>query len=107
MLATGSTPTLEDLIKAQAHGLGFDLVGIAALGPVETAAAFEDWLSAGYAGDMAYLPRGAEKRRDTRLPVPGARTAIVVVRWTAGSGYSPNGFIGRDPVETMTLFVSR
>ena len=70
--------SLESFIKAQAFGLGFDLAGITELGPAETSGAFEDWLQAGYAGDMAYLPKGAEKRRDTRLPFSGATTAIVV-----------------------------
>ena len=32
----------------------------------------------GHAGEMAYLARGAEKRRDTRLPLPGTTHAIVV-----------------------------
>jgi len=70
--------TREQLIKAQAFGLGFDLVGITTLGPVETAAAFDDWLARGFAGEMEYLPRGAEKRADTRRPVAGAKSAIVV-----------------------------
>jgi epoxyqueuosine reductase len=69
---------VEDLIKAQALGLGFDLVGITSLGPVETAAAFDDWLASGYAGEMDYLARGAEKRADSRRPFPGAKSAIVV-----------------------------
>jgi epoxyqueuosine reductase len=77
MGAAESTP-LESLIKAQAYGLGFDLVGITTLGPVETAGAFEHWVAKGYAGEMGYLERGAEKRRDTRLPVPGTSSAIVV-----------------------------
>ena len=42
--------TLESSLKAQAYGLGFDLAGIAPLGPVETAGAFDAWVSAGYAG---------------------------------------------------------
>lgn len=70
--------SLEARAKAQAFGLGFDLVGICALGPAETADAFDEWLARGYAGSMAYLPRGREKRRDSRLPVPGALSAIVV-----------------------------
>ena len=70
--------TIETRIKAQAYGLGFDLVGITGLGPAETAGAFEAWLTKGYAGDMDYLHRGAEKRRDTRLPFAGAVSAIVV-----------------------------
>ena len=65
-------------LEAQAYGLGFDLVGVARLGPVETAGAFEDWLAAGYAGEMAYLARGAETRRDTRRPYEGAVSAVVV-----------------------------
>jgi epoxyqueuosine reductase len=69
---------LKERIRAQAYGLGFDLVGITTLGPVEGAAALDDWLDRGYAGDMEYIARGAEKRRDTRLPVPGATSAIVV-----------------------------
>ncbi|HEY6828825.1 MAG TPA: tRNA epoxyqueuosine(34) reductase QueG [Gemmatimonadaceae bacterium] len=72
------TGTIEQLIKAQAYGLGFDLVGITTLGPAESAAAFNEWLASGYAGEMEYLARGAEKRADTRLPVPGAKSAIVV-----------------------------
>ena len=70
--------SLERLIKAQASGLGFDLVGITSLGPMETAGEFEEWVARGYAGEMDYLPRGAEKRRDSRLPVPGTTSAIVV-----------------------------
>lgn len=71
-------PGLNELIKAQAYGLGFDLVGIAQLGPAETAPMFEDWISNGYAGEMAYMERWAEKRRDTRLPFAGVSSAIVV-----------------------------
>ena len=69
---------IESRIKAQAYGIGFDLVGITSLGPAQTAPAFEDWLAKGYAGDMEYLSRGAEKRRDSRLPFAGAVSAIVV-----------------------------
>lgn len=85
--------SLEQLIKAQACGLGFDLAGITSLGPVETAAAFEMWVARGYAGEMDYLPRGAAKRRDSRLPVPGAISAIVV--GLDYGGRSPSGPIAR------------
>ena len=68
----------KELIKAQAYGLGFDLAGFAALGEVQTYSHFDDWLSRGYAGEMAYMERWAGKRRDTRLPFGGARSAIVV-----------------------------
>jgi epoxyqueuosine reductase len=73
-----SAESLTPLVKAQAYGLGFDLVGVTTLGPADTAGAFDEWVARGYAGEMSYLPRGAAKRRDTRLPVPGAMSAVVV-----------------------------
>ena len=90
--AVASAP-LEARLKAQAYGLGFDLVGIARLGPAETAQAFDDWLASGYAGEMDYLARGAEKRRDSRRPVPGAKSAIVVAMNYGGT--APEGSIAR------------
>jgi epoxyqueuosine reductase len=84
---------LEERIKAQAFGLGFDLVGITRLGPAETVSAFDEWLARGYAGDMHYLPRAADKRRDTRLPVPGTVSAIVVAMNYGGT--SPSGPVAR------------
>ena len=84
---------LEERIKAQAFGLGFDLAGIARLGPAETANAFDDWVARGYAGDMHYLPRWADKRRDTRLPFPGTASAIVVALNYGGT--APSGPVAR------------
>ena len=85
--------SLEQLIKAQACGLGFDLVGITSLGAVETSAAFDEWIARGYAGEMDYLPRGAAKRRDSRLPVPGTASAIVV--GLDYGGRAPSGPVAR------------
>ncbi|HSQ28473.1 MAG TPA: tRNA epoxyqueuosine(34) reductase QueG [Gemmatimonadaceae bacterium] len=90
---TVAAQQLEKLIKAQAYGLGFDLVGIATLGPVESADVFEHWLAEGRAGEMDYLARGAEKRRDTRLPVDGAKSAIVV--GMNYGGREPSGPVAR------------
>ena len=84
---------IESLIKAQAYGLGFDLVGITSLGPVQTAPEFETWIERGYAGDMAYLPRGVEKRRDSTRPVAGTSHAIVV--GLNYGGREPSGPIAR------------
>jgi epoxyqueuosine reductase len=85
--------SLEQLVKAQACGLGFDLVGITSLGPMETAGAFDDWVARGYAGEMDYLPRGAAKRRDSRLPLAGTASAIVV--GLDYGGRAPSGPIAR------------
>ena len=77
-------------VLAQAYGVGFDLAGIAPLGPVATAKAFRDWLDRGYGGNMRYLHRSAKKRLDTRIPEPKAVTAIVVaMRYGAGQPAGP------------------
>src|SRR4029079_12891405 len=66
---------------------------ITALGPAETSPEFEAWLRAGRAGAMHYLKRGAEKRRDTRLPLPGTTHAIV---WPLDdAGREPSGPVAR------------
>jgi epoxyqueuosine reductase len=84
---------LESLLKAQAYGLGFDLAAIVRLGPAGTADAFARWIDAGRHGEMEYLARGAEKRRDTRLPVPGAVSALVV--GMSYGGAEPAGPVAR------------
>ena len=84
---------LESLLKAQAYGLGFDLAGIARLGEMETADAFERWLDAGYAGDMHYLAKWRDKRRDSRLPYLGACSALVVAMRYGGR--EPAGPVAR------------
>ncbi|HKT08458.1 MAG TPA: tRNA epoxyqueuosine(34) reductase QueG [Gemmatimonadaceae bacterium] len=86
-------PSLEHRIKAQAYGLGFDLAGIAPLGMADSAEAFDDWVARGYAGDMTYLERRTEVRRDARLPVPGATCAIVV--GLDYGGREPSGPVAR------------
>ena len=93
MTAVESAPSLESLIRAQAYGLGFDLVGFTKLGPAETAAAYDDWIARGYAGEMGYLERGAAKRHDTRLPFDGATHAIVVAMNYGGR--EPSGPVAR------------
>ena len=84
---------LARLAKAHAYALGFDLAGIAALGPADTADAFDAWIGAGHAGVMHYLERSAAKRRDSRRPKPGTTHAIVVA--LDYGGREPSGPVAR------------
>jgi epoxyqueuosine reductase len=86
-------PELQHRLEAQAYGLGFDLVGFAELGPAETAPYFEQWVAEGRAGDMHYLAKWADKRRDTRLPYPGVVSAVVVAMDYGGR--EPSGPVAR------------
>src|SRR5262245_38893189 len=64
-------------IKAQARELGFDACGIAPAASHPELQFFREWLDRGYAGEMAYLHRSAERRADVRQVLPSARTVIV------------------------------
>jgi len=85
--------SFESRLKAQALGLGFDLAGIATLGPVESSAAFNEWLAQGFHGEMDYLQRGAELRADSTRPEPGMRSALVVALDYGGK--QPDGPVAR------------
>ncbi|HKB13691.1 MAG TPA: tRNA epoxyqueuosine(34) reductase QueG [Vicinamibacterales bacterium] len=64
-------------IKSHAMSLGFDACGIAPAAAHPELAFFREWLDRGYAGEMAYLDRSADKRADVRNVLPNARAVIV------------------------------
>lgn len=66
-------------VKRRALELGFDVVGIATLEPSAHAGELAQWLAAGYAGDMTYLHRQAERRNAPARILPDARVAIVTL----------------------------
>jgi len=66
-------------LKRRATALGFAATGIARLDRNPHAAELDRWLADGHAGTMTYLHRQAEKRKDPRLVMPGARTAVVTL----------------------------
>jgi epoxyqueuosine reductase len=64
-------------IKAKAKELGFDLVGIAPIGPFPETHFYSQWLEHGYAGEMAYLERQKPARLNSQLVLPNAQSVIV------------------------------
>ncbi|MDQ8162884.1 MAG: tRNA epoxyqueuosine(34) reductase QueG [Gemmatimonadota bacterium] len=93
-MTPGGAADLARRLKAQAFGLGFDLVGITTLGEPATRAAFDAWLEAGHHGEMSYLAGdGATLRRDARRPHAGATHAIVL--GTQYGGREPGGPVAR------------
>src|SRR5881397_49547 len=64
-------------VKSVAYSLGFDLVGIAPLGPFPEAIFYSKWLESGYAGEMKYLERQKAAKLDPESVLPGARSVIV------------------------------
>ncbi|MBI2408679.1 MAG: tRNA epoxyqueuosine(34) reductase QueG [Gemmatimonadetes bacterium] len=92
-MSRAAPPGFELRLKTQAAAAGFDLAGIATLGPPETTAHFDAWLDAGHHGEMGYMARGAELRRDARRPVEGMVSALVVALNYGGT--QPPGPVAR------------
>jgi epoxyqueuosine reductase len=67
----------SEAIKTQARELGFDLCGIAPAHDFPELKFLPEWLARGYAGDMHYLSKSAERRADIRNFLPSARSVIV------------------------------
>src|SRR5213083_1481568 len=64
-------------VKQQARSLGFDACGVAPAANHPELRFFREWLARGYAGEMAYLHRTADRRADVRRVLPSAQTVIV------------------------------
>jgi epoxyqueuosine reductase len=70
-------PMTSAELKAHARRLGFDACGIAPAAAHPELAFLREWLDCGYAGEMTYLHRSADRRADVRNVLPTARTVIV------------------------------
>ena len=64
-------------IKRKARELGFDACGIAPVADFPELRFFREWLDRGYAGEMEYLPRSADRRADVRRVLSSAKSVIV------------------------------
>ena len=77
MQATERAPRLtSSQVKAEAAATGFDLCGIAPAGDFQELRFLRDWLDRGYAGEMHYMHRTAERRANVLAVMPSARSVI-------------------------------
>jgi len=78
--------SLSQEIKRKAIELGFDLIGITDVSPLNTEQVemFTDWLKSGSAGQMSYLHRNFEKRTQPAKLLANAQSIICV-----GLNYKP------------------
>ena len=65
-------------VKQLARDAGFDLCGISPVDDFPELDRLHDWLDRGFAGDMHYLQRTADKRRDVRSVLPSVRSVVVL-----------------------------
>jgi epoxyqueuosine reductase len=69
---------LEDAIKQFAHELGFSQAGIARAAPADQFDRLTEWLERGYAGEMEYMRRRAEARKNPASILPEVRSVIML-----------------------------
>ena len=79
-----SGTSLHMRLEAEAHHLGFDLVGIASADPSAHLGHYREWIDAELHGEMRYLarPDAMQRRGDLRRTLEGVRSVVVV-----GHGY--------------------
>src|SRR4051812_46006335 len=66
------------MVKEEAIAAGFDLCGIAPATDLAELGFLQEWLSRGYAGEMHYMHRTADRRRDVREVLPSAESVILL-----------------------------
>ena len=93
---------VAERVKDLARAAGFDLAGIAPLGPAVTGEAYRRWLARGDQAGMAWMERNVELRLDPRGLLAGARSALVV-----GLRYAPLTGTAGDPPGDLWPRVAR
>lgn len=76
-MASPSVHEATQQIKRFALEAGFDLVGVAAAGPIDHSGRLTRWLEKGCHAGMAWMAHGANTRRDLKSWMPEARAVIV------------------------------
>lgn len=70
-------PSLTSAIREQARALGFFKIGIARPGPLPDAGRLDRWLAESMHGEMDYLARQADKRKNPALVFAGTRSLVL------------------------------
>ena len=69
---------LTQAIKAESRRLGFELVGVTPAVSPPGLPQLHDWLRAGYAGEMLYLPRRSSAYEHPRHVFPSVRSVVML-----------------------------
>ncbi len=73
-----ASPSITARLKSQAQRLGFEPAGVCPAVSPEGLDHFRQWLSAGYAGEMEYLPARAEAYTHPRYVLDGVRSILML-----------------------------
>jgi epoxyqueuosine reductase len=95
-------PSFEDRIKEHALSLGFDLAGIAPARPADSFDRLRDWLDRGFAGEMGYMRRHREARRQPSSILPEVRSVVMLAM-----NYAVEASGGREPASAKIARYAR
>jgi epoxyqueuosine reductase len=103
MIATAiDNETSAVILKARlidfAREIGFDSCRVAACAPPPHANEFKDWLNDGAHGEMSYMARGEQRRREPQIILPEAKSIIVLAL---------NYFQGKENRRSQTVATGR
>ena len=72
--------SLREVVQAEAHRLGFDLVGVTTPDTPPHYGVYDRWLAAGWYGEMGYLAteRARQRRSDPRQILPECRSILLL-----------------------------
>lgn len=90
--------SLREVVKAEAHRLGFDLVGVTTPDTPPHYGAYKRWLTAGRHGEMGYLAteRARQRRADPRQILPECRSILLLgIRYSKSRSESSLSLRGR------------
>lgn len=74
-----TSPTVTAQVRARAHVIGFQKVGIVRADVLsDERVRLQEWLHRGFHGEMPYLARDPEQRTDVKKIFPAARSVVVV-----------------------------
>ncbi|MBD3675914.1 MAG: tRNA epoxyqueuosine(34) reductase QueG, partial [Planctomycetaceae bacterium] len=77
-IPNSSTESLAERVKARAKDCGFDLVGIAPAVKPTGYSSFLEWIDAGYAGEMQYIPNRAKAYEHPKHVLESVKSVIMV-----------------------------
>ena len=87
---------LTRLIKQRAGELGFSLFGVCPAAPPAGMARFDEWLAAGYAGQMHYLADRRDAYADPSSILDGARSVVMLaMNYRTAEAARPGAGAGR------------
>lgn len=89
---------LNERVKAEAHGLGFELVGVCDASPPESLGVLQQWVADGLHGEMDYMSNSLPLRADLNSVLPGVRSVVAV-----GLNYNQEPFEGDVKVARYAL----